>query len=130
MRTIACVVGCALALSTAATAQKRFSVSDESSTQRTLRFAAGAAERVLEVRVFSGSINVIGTNGADVTMELHRRTRARSEADLRTAARAVEPEFLDGGARVGVVIRDEEQRVCGERIDGRGNWQSRGYDVS
>jgi hypothetical protein len=130
MRTIVCAIACAVALSPAGSAQKRFPVSDESSSQRTLRFAAGAAERLLEVRLASGSIHVVGTDGADVTMELRRRTRARSEADLRIAAREVEPEFLDGGSRVGAIVRDEEQRVCGERVDGRGDWQSRGYDVS
>jgi hypothetical protein len=129
-RTIALVVCCVLALSSAGAAQKRLTARDESVSRRTLRFAAGATNRVLDVRLFSGSIHVTGTGGSEVEIEIRKRVRARSDADL-AAARDVAPEFIDNAARIGVVVRDDDRRICGEPWDGqRDSWRPRDYEVA
>jgi hypothetical protein len=112
-------------------AQRRFTVSDESTITRTLRFTGGA-ERVLDVRLISGSIQVSGSDAADVQVEVRRRIRAESSGDLATADRDVVLEFVEEAARVGALVRDENMHLCGEPSEGstRNEWRRRPYDVA
>jgi hypothetical protein len=109
----------------------RFPVSDESTTRRTLRFAAGAVDRVLDVRLLSGSMTVLGTSGADVEIELRRRVRLKTEADRPAAEQGVTVDFTDNASRIGFLVRDDQQRLCGEQSNGRtDDWRARRYDVA
>jgi hypothetical protein len=112
-------------------AQRRLTVSDESTITRTLRFTGGG-ERLLDVRLISGSILVSGSDAADVEVEVRRRIRAESNADIAAADRAVTLEFVEDAARVGALVRDQHQHVCGEPSEGsaRNEWQRRPYEVA
>jgi hypothetical protein len=130
-RLTACLIAAALVAGTAGTvadAQSRYPLRDERAVTRTLRFA-GSGERMLDVRVVTGSIHVVAAEVPNVEIEVRRVTRARSDADLRDAERDVTLDFVDNAAQVRAVVREPGNVVCGEPSTHGRSWPQR-YEVT
>jgi DUF4097 and DUF4098 domain-containing protein YvlB len=107
----------------------RYAVVDEQTITETLEFAGGG-DRLLDLRTINGSIRVEGWDGATVELSVRKRIRAESDADVADAQREVRLDFVERTARVEAVVRDADGQVCGERSEGRREWQRRRYDVT
>jgi len=117
-------------LATGAAAQRsRRTVVDESTITRTLAFE-GAGERTLDIRAINGSIRVQGTDDRAVQMTIRKVIRAETAADLSDAQRDVQLDFAERALRVGAIVRDSRNHVCGERSDDNRDWPRTRYDVT
>lgn len=101
---------------------------DETTTSRTLRFNTGA-DRIVDLRVVTGSIQVTGYDGADVQVEARRTIEADNDAARQAAEQEVTLNFEDGGSRVSAIVRDAAA-VCGERDGWNRDWRRRRYQVT
>jgi hypothetical protein len=99
----------------------RFTVTRESTTTHTLRFA-GFGERTAVVRLVSGSITVRPSDAAQVELEARRHIRAASDAAAAEAEREVALDVAGDAAMIGAVAREPHGQVCGEPNDGRRGW--------
>jgi hypothetical protein len=125
-----CLAAMAAAIPAGLHAQSsRYPVVDEQTLTETLEFAGGG-DRLLDLRTINGSIRVEGWDGATVELSVRKRIRAESDADFADAQRDVRLDFVERTARVEAVVRDVDGQVCGERVEGRREWQRRRYDVT
>jgi hypothetical protein len=109
--------------------QNRLTAADESTISRTLRFAGGG-ERTLVIRLINGSIRVSGSDDATVDLQVRKRIRAESDADVQDAERDVTLDIADNAALIGAIARQPDSDVCGERSDRRGWWRRPRYQVT
>jgi hypothetical protein len=124
------VVAITAGLTTGAAAQRtRRTVVDESTITRTLAFA-GPGERTLDIRAINGSIRVQGTDDTAVQISIKKVIRAETDADLADAQRDVQLDFAEQSARVGAVVRDSRNQVCGEPSHDNQRWPRVRYDVT
>jgi hypothetical protein len=101
----------------------------ESTISRTLRFAAGG-DRTLVIRLVNGSIQVSGSDGPDVDLQVRKRVRAESEADRSAAEREVTLDIADNAPLIGAVAHQPDTSVCGESGDRNGWWRRPRYQVA
>jgi hypothetical protein len=119
----ACVciaIGCA---NVAAAAE----LAEQSSSQRTLRFAANG--RTLDVRTIQGSIAVEAYDGRDIEMLVKKSIRGETQDDLRTGDSEVTLDTSDEATALRVIARYPDQPACGEKSDHQHSWHERRYDV-
>lgn len=93
-------------------------------TDRETRTLALGPSGSLELRNFSGPISVVAGGGRDVTIEIVRISRGRTDADAKTGLQHVTAEVEHRGERATINVRDPQ-------IRGRRNFSvSVGYTVT
>src|SRR5262245_9016669 len=102
-------------------------LTEQSSSQQTLRFTAGG--RTLDVRTIQGSIAVEAYDGRDVEMLVKKSIRAQTQADLLDGDREVTLDTSDDANVMRAIARYPDQPACGEKSDHRHSWYDRRYDV-
>jgi DUF4097 and DUF4098 domain-containing protein YvlB len=107
----------------------RFQIVDEQTFTQTLAFAGGG-DRMFDLRTINGSIRVEGWDGATVELSVRRRIRAETDADVSVAQRDVRLDIVERTARVEAIVRDADGQVCGERFEGRREWDRKRYDAT
>lgn len=126
------VIAVLAAASTVSLAGKDRRLHDEHTITRRLAFS-GSSPRTLDARTLSGSIRVIGDDGADVRLEARQKIEADTDDALREAQRAVTVDGRENGATVEIVVREEGRQTCGDSgRDNRGPawWDRNRYDAS
>lgn len=129
-RVMALLAACGLA---ACAAGAKTLVRDQQTTTKRLRIGAGAP-RTVDARTISGSVRVTGDGGSDVRLEAVTTVEAEDEDALREGFRNVVIDAQEQGTTVSVIVRDEGQTGCGERVDGFDRrpawWDRRRYSSS
>jgi hypothetical protein len=108
-------------------AKTDFPVGDRSTISRTLRFDG---ERVLNVHAINGSIRVIGTDRADVQLDVLRTVRAETEEDLDAAEREVVLDIAEATPGIDAIVRERNGNVCGDADSWSGGWRRPRYVVT
>lgn len=92
----------------------RWEVMDDSTTTRTLSFAAGGG-RTLDVRNINGFIRVEGTDDSSVQMSIHKVVRAETRDAFADAQRDVRLDFRESNPRVEAIVTERDGHICGEQ---------------
>src|SRR4026207_750508 len=77
--------------------QQRYSIEEHDTIRRTLEFAPGKEQKVLEVDGVQGAIHVTGYDGSTVEMVASKTIRAHSPDDVRAAQDKVKLDISDKG---------------------------------
>jgi hypothetical protein len=109
-----------------AAGRRDYTLTDRTTTQRTLRF--GGSDRRLEVRLVNGTIHVARSRGSEGSLEVRRTVRADTAAELARGREEVELAVRDGAGTVSAVVEGPDP-ACGTRGNYPGSWQ-RSYDVT
>ena len=115
-------------LVTTGLAESRFPIERSETIRRSLR-VPNASTSAFEVSNVNGTITVTGVGGDTVEVVAERKIRARTDADLETARRALQLDPTNGPGGV-LVCGDASARChCDEQTERRGRWDDLPYRV-